>query len=83
MGLLDFRFVFYNLFCELTVAQHVKRLREQSEALGGARVAAAARVMLQREPPVAKTKIKRPQNANKPYRFLLLTLHSTTKKSNK
>lgn len=65
-------FHFYNLSCELTVAQHVKRLREQSEALGGARVAAAARVMLQRETPVADTKIKRPQNDNKPYRFLLL-----------
>lgn len=28
--------------------------------------------MLQRESPVADTKIKRPQNDNKPYRFLLL-----------
>ncbi len=55
MWLFDFRFVFYHLSCELTVAQHVKCLREQSEALSGARVAAAARVMLQSEPPVADT----------------------------
>jgi len=41
-----------SLSSELTVAQHVKRLREQREALGGARVAPAARMMLQREPPI-------------------------------
>lgn len=41
-----------SLSSELTVAQHVKRLREQCEALGGARMAAAARMMLQREPPI-------------------------------
>lgn len=67
-----FRFVFCILSCALTVAQHVKRLREQREELGGARVAAAARVMLQREPPVADTRIKRPQKDGKPCHFLLL-----------
>lgn len=41
-----------HLVFEHTVAQHVKRLRQQIEALGGARVAVAARVMLHREPPV-------------------------------
>ena len=47
-GFLYFVDVYEFLSSELTVAQHVKRLREQCEA----RVAAAARMMLQREPPI-------------------------------
>lgn len=51
-GVFCILWMYMSLSSELTVAQHVKRLREQCEALGVARVAAAARMMLQREPPI-------------------------------